>query len=125
MTTENSSKPTTLFKLKSGNHEVELRDWLTGREKRLIKNALWGGKNMTIKDGKGESDPVPMEDMDASTDKTIELMVVSIDGSRENILDTVLDMHSNDYDELMDKIEEITKPVDKSKKAGGPSSTKS
>lgn len=124
MTSEISTKPTTEYKLKSGNHTVVLRDYLTGREKRSIKNALWGGKNMTIKDGKGESDPVPMEDMDASTDKTIELMVVSIDGSSENILDTVLDMHSNDYDELMDKIEEITKPVEKEKKAGGPKSTK-
>lgn len=121
--TENSSKPTTEFTLKSGL-KVTLRDYLTGREKRLIKNALWSGKNMTIKDGKGESDPVPMEDMDASTDKTIELMVVELDGSREDILNRVLDLPANDYDELMDKVETITKPVEKEKKAGGPKSTK-
>ena len=124
--TINSSKPTTDFTLKSGT-QVTLRDWLTGREKRLIKNAIWAGKHMQVKDGKGESDPVEMEKMDASTDKTIELMVVAINGERpEDVVGYVLDeLPGDDYDELMDLIEDITKPADKAKKGNGPKSTKS
>ena len=80
------------YQLKSGNHVVTLREYLTGREKRAVKNALWHGKKMQIRDGKGESDPVPMDEIDASTDKTIELMVVAVDGKAENVLETVLDM---------------------------------
>lgn len=113
------------YKTKSGNHVVELKEYLTGREKRQVKNALWHGKNMQIKDGKGESDPVPMDDIDASTDKTIELMVVSLDGSKENVLDRVLDLPGNDYDEILEKIEEITGPVAAEKKDSGSNSTKS
>ena len=123
---DNATDRTTVeYKLKSGSHTVTLKEYLTGREKRSIKNALWTGKSMQIKDGKGESDKVPMEDIDASTDKTIELMVVAIDGKSEKILDQILDWRDKDYDDLMDKIEEMTKPVEDPKKAGGPKNTAS
>lgn len=113
------------YKLKSGNHVVTLKEYLTGREKRAIKNALWTGKSMQIKDGKGESDKVPMEDIDASTDKTIELMVVAIDGKSEKVLDQILDWRDRDYDDLLEKIEELTGPVADEKKEDGPKNTQS
>lgn len=119
------TRATVEYKLKSGNHVVTLKEYLTGREKRAVKNALWTGKSMKIKDGKGESDPVPMEDIDASTNKTIELMVVAIDGKSENILDRVLDMRDRDYDDILEKIEELTGPIDDSKKETGPKNTQS
>lgn len=119
------TRATVEYKLKSGNHVVTLKEYLTGREKRSIKNALWTGKSMKIKDGKGESDPVPMEDIDASTNRTIELMVVAIDGKTENILDRVLDMRDRDYDDVLEKIEELTGPIDDSKKEAGPKNTQS
>lgn len=118
-------RKTIQYKLKSGRHTLELREYLTGREKRAIKNALWQGKTMKIKDGKGESDEIQMDQMDASTDRTIELMVVAIDGNKEKILDQVLDFRSDDYDDLLEKIEELTGPVADEKKEDGPNSTKS
>jgi hypothetical protein len=119
------TRATVEYKLKSGNHTVTLKEYLTGREKRAVKNALWTGKSMKIKDGKGESDPVPMEDIDASTNRTIELMVVAIDGKTDNILDRVLDMRDRDYDDVLEKIEELTGPIDDSKKEAGPKNTQS
>lgn len=113
-----------IFKTKRGT-EFELKEYLTGREKRQVKNALWTGKSMQIRDGKGESDPVEMDKMDASTDKTIELMVLSVNGDSKNVLDVVLDLPSNDYDELLEKIEEITGAITEEKKETGSSDTKS
>jgi hypothetical protein len=120
-----SKRATVEYKLKSGSHLITLNEYLTGREKRQIKNAMWAGKSMQVKDGKGESDPIPMDNMDASTDKTIELMVVAIDGNSEKVLDQVLEFRSNDYDDLLEKIEELTGPVDDSKKEDGPENTQS
>lgn len=117
-----SERATVQFKTKSGV-AFELREYLTGREKRHVKNAMWQGKNMKVKDGKGESDPIPMTDIDASTDKTIELMVVSVNGKKEKVLELVLDLPSNDYDELLEKIEELTGPIASEKKADGSDST--
>jgi hypothetical protein len=125
MADKTQDRATVEYKLKSGNHTVTLKEYLTGREKRAVKNALWTGKSMKIKDGKGESDPVPMEDIDASTDKTIELMVVAIDGKDQDILKTVLDMRDRDYDDLLEKIEELTGPIAEEKKEDGPKSTQS
>lgn len=122
-TTPAESRATIEYKLKSGNHVVELKEYLTGREKRAIKNALWHGKKMQIRDGKGESDPVPMDEIDASTDKTIELMVVSIDGSSDKVLERVLDMRERDYDDILEKIEELTGPIAAEKKEDGPENT--
>ena len=123
--TTSEGRSTVEYKLKSGNHTVTLKEYLTGREKRSIKNALWTGKSMKISDGKGESDPVPMDQIDASTDRTIELMVVAIDGNQENILDTVLEWRDTDYDDLLEKIEELTGAVEDSKKDNGAKTTKS
>lgn len=121
-----TERATVEYKLKSGNHTVTLKEYLTGREKRSIKNALWTGKSMKISDGKGESDPVPMDQIDASTDKTIELMVVAIDGKAEgSLLEQILDWREADYDDLLEKIEELTGPVEDSKKENGAGNTKS
>lgn len=120
-----TQRATVEYKLKSGNHVLTLKEYLTGREKRAIKNALWTGKSMKISDGKGESDPVPMDQIDASTDKTIELMVVAIDGKAENILDTVLEFRDRDYDDLLEEIERLTGPIADEKKDNGPKTTKS
>lgn len=120
-----TTRPTVEYKLKSGNHVLVLKEYLTGREKRAVKNALWAGKTMQIKDGKGESDAIPMDQMDASTDKTIELMVISIDGDDKKILDRVLEFRDRDYDDLIDKIEELTGPIADEKKDDGPKSTES
>lgn len=119
------TRPTVEYKLKSGRHVIVLQEYLTGREQRAIKNALWVGKTMQLKDGKGETEALPMDQMDVSTDKTIELMVVSIDGNSKDILNQVLEFRDQDYNDLLDKIEEMTSPVSNEKKANGPENTKS
>jgi hypothetical protein len=122
---EKSNRSTIEYTLKSKNHIIIFNEYLTGREKRIIKNAIWTGKSMQIKDGKGESDAVPMEQLDLPTDKTIELMVMSIDGSDKDILQRILDLRDRDYDDVLEKIEELTGPIATEKKDDGPENTKS
>lgn len=122
---DKQERATVEFTTKSGKNTLVLNEYLTGREKRAVKNALWLGKSMQIKDGKGETDPVPMDDIDASTDKTIELIVVSLNGDDKKVLDRVLDLPGPEYDEVIEKIEELTGPVAAEKKDSGNSNTKS
>lgn len=106
-----------------GKNKFTLQEYLNAREKRAIKNALWEGKSLMLKDGKGETDKVPMDQMDASTDMTIKLIITEMNGSNEDILDRVLDLPSQEYDELLEKIEELTGDADKEKKDSGSDNT--
>lgn len=115
---------TFILETKKNKFKIEIRDYMTGRENRQVKNAMWEGKSMQIKDGKGESDKVEMTRMEASTDKTIEIMIVSINGVTENVVELFKDLPTHDYDEALEKIEEITKPEKTEKKENGKSSTK-
>lgn len=118
-----STRPT--IKFKTEKHSFVLNEYLTGREKRSVKNALYAGKNMRLKGKGAESDDIPMEDIDASNDKAIELMVVTMDDTKETVLSRVLDLPSQEYDALMNKIDELTgESEDDAKKDNGSSNTK-
>ena len=85
--------------------EVVLKAWITGRDKRAIQsvysddmvigqdNKVSGIKASTINDAK---------------DKTIELVVISIDGSEEDVLNKILDLPSKDYDFVISEIDKVT-----------------
>ena len=111
-------RPTIDFVLPKTGFKVVMKEYLTGRERRQVKNALFGTSNFEVKGKDVTSDKIPFTNTDASSDKSIELMVVSIDGRTENVLDIVLDeLPDEDYDMVMAKIEEHTKGVDDEKKA--------
>ena len=83
--------------------EVELKDFITGREARDIQNVLLSGVKMAeeIKD----LDPLVLA---KSQDKTIEIVVKSVNGKSDDVINAILDMHKNDTEFVMSKINEIT-----------------
>lgn len=104
-------RATTTFKTPSGN-EIVINQWLTGREHEYIQEPMFKSVSIgtTIASGRPETD---VKEIDVSfvaeaTHRTIEKMVVSVDGKKENILDTVLDMKHSDYDFIVKEIEKIT-----------------
>jgi len=110
-------RETTTIKTPKKGRVVVLKTWLTGREKREIKYILIQDIKLEKKDtpeSEGEElknnfdYQVTPESLTKSQDRTIEMAVVSVDGSKENVLDTTLDMHHEDFNFVMDKIEELT-----------------
>lgn len=89
-----------------GQHKIVLKSWLTGREKRLIQSVLLSDVN--LKEGKYEIIGDKLTEMQ---DRTIETIVVSVDGSSDKNLEKILDMHSADFDFVLAEINKITNPL--------------
>lgn len=89
-----------------GKNKVEIKSWLTGREKRLIQSVFTDDISF-----KGKEYEVSGKKISEAQDTTIVTAIVSIDGSKDKILERVLDMHSVDFDFIIAEINKITNPT--------------
>lgn len=114
-----ADRETVQFQTKSKQNTVLLHTYLTRRERRAIKNALFGGKEIAV-DGKNDMKAsISMELTDVAEDKTFELVIVELNGSKENILERMLELPDQEADEIKAKIDELTSPADAEKKESG------
>lgn len=114
-----ADRETVQFKTKSGKHTAELLTYLTRRERRQVTQALFGTKELAI-DGKNDvKASINMAATGLAEDKTIELALVELDGSKENILERYLDLPDQEADEIKGKIDELTGGVEPEKKDAG------
>lgn len=111
-------------KVTIGAYEVEIKTYLTGREKRELMSVFLG-KNLSV-----SPDGANVAGLDAATvaeaqDLTFKTVIVSIDGHKEgdiigegenaktfSIVDAVLDMHGDDFDAVVKAVNEINKATD-------------
>ena len=110
MTETNKTPDTTTerhtIKTKRG-HAVVLRDFITGAHERYIQNAFM--ENVDIHTTNGKSDfNIPSTRANEAENRTIESVVMSVDGATEDIVKLILDLPSDDKREVMNEIEEIT-----------------
>lgn len=97
-------------KIQSPNkHEIEIYTYATGREVRVIEGKYYAKAKLDLVAGQPK-----ITDMDLSAQFEVEqemvrLLVKSVDGKTENILDTVLDLRSEDYEFIIASLNEITK----------------
>lgn len=91
-------------------HTVELKDWITGRDVENINGAFFEGtKIKPTATGTVEFSNIDLSKTTEVTHKTIEAWVLSVDGVRDNILEDVLNMHRDDYQAVIQAIEELGK----------------
>lgn len=85
-----------------------IKTYVTGREMRAIENIFVTGADI---------DPVTQqakhaitgETADQAQDKLIETVVVSVDGSAENVVNTILDFKKPDYDFVIKEIQAVSR----------------
>jgi hypothetical protein len=94
-----------------GSQEVEIKDWITGREAEYIDELMYEAVAVkTDMAGKADISNVDLKKIiSESNHRKIETFVVSVNSKTENILDTVLDMHETDTQFILDSIEEQRK----------------
>ncbi len=118
-----AERETVEFTTKSKKNKVLLNTYLTRRERRQIKNALFGGKEISV-DGKNDvKASVSMEATDIAEDETFKLMIVSLNDSKENVLERMLELPDDEAGEIKDKIDELTNGIDEAKKDVGSKAT--
>jgi len=104
-------RETKIIETPVGEQEVELKAWLTGRETRELKKILQEGMEFSM-EGRGGDTKVKndkmAELMEKAEDKAIQTVVVSIDDDKEEVLESILDMRSQDYDFVVEEINKVT-----------------
>lgn len=101
----------------SGNKEIEIYTYITGGEARQIQNIFLEGMKFKVS-GEGQTTSNEMSASLASVaqDKVIELLVVSVNGVKENVLKAMLDLPKNDFDEVLTEIDKVQNPLSVEKK---------
>ncbi len=93
-------------KLKVGEHEVELKTYLTERENRELVKIL-SGSFKVAGDGKVEAQQADTDTILSYQDKLVEIWVVSVDGKTEGFSEGMLDWKKEDYKKVIDEITAI------------------
>ena len=105
-----------------GEIKIVLKSFITGRESREIKGVYFKGVKFKMEGQAAKSDDIDMSKVtEDSENKAIEVVVVSVNGSEENKLDTILDMNVKDYDFVKDEVNKVINGddfLDKPKSAG-------
>jgi hypothetical protein len=106
--------PTKIIETPVGKHKVEIKEWITGRDREYINEPMYNAVQTKPRVIAGKPD-VEFGKFDVqgfiteSGHREIEKFVVSIDGNKEKVLEAVLDMHESDYEFIKDAIEAIGK----------------
>lgn len=90
-----------------GGHVIVYKTYLTGREEREIQNQMLNQLELNQKSGEPEITGFKGAMLREQQDKYILNVVVSIDGSSENILDRLLDLPSTQFNKVMEVVQEI------------------
>jgi hypothetical protein len=93
---------------------VVLRSYLSGREASDIKNLMLSSLKMSMSDlenkkidmGGISGDVIAQQER-----KTLDYLVVSVNGETENAVEKLLDLPSTEYDAVLKEIEKIKNPT--------------
>jgi hypothetical protein len=97
-----------------GGHTVVINAYISGRESNAIKQVLYDDLKMNMKDA--QNGAVAMDDLPSSfvvkqEEKAIELIVVSIDGSSEDVIQRVLDLPVAEYNAIVEEVNKVRRPT--------------
>lgn len=97
-----------------GNHKVLVNSYLTGREAAAIKGIMLSALKMSMNDleqKKVDMGGLTGDVLAAQERKTLEVLIISIDGVSDNPVEKLLDLPSTEYDAVLKEIEKIKNPT--------------
>jgi len=89
---------------------VELKTYITGGEKQELMRFLLKGSKVDMGDTNVKD--ISIETLLSANDKAFDLLVVSINGNKENIVSTINDLRVKDYDFLKSEVDKISNDSD-------------
>ena len=92
-----------------GKNKIELKEYITGRDLRKIRAVFAKDLEFGLSDGKTETNKIKAGELTVEAENiAIDTVIISIDGERENLVDKVLDMQSEDYEFVIKEINKVT-----------------
>lgn len=101
------------IKTVAGKAEIVLKDFINGRDLRAIQEIY--AEHAEMENGQLKSFKSKTS-LSAIQDKLIELVVVSVNGSTENIVDAILDLPSKDYEQILGEVQKVADGTSTEKK---------
>jgi hypothetical protein len=104
----------------SGGHKIVLKSYLTGRETNELKAVMYAAVKMNMEDaqsGKVNVGEVPGSFLLEQEQKALGLLIVSFDGNSDNPVESVLNLPSSEYDEVVQAINKVQNPTSREKSA--------
>lgn len=89
--------------------KVVIRGYITGRIKQEIQNVYLSTATF---DDKGKAQ-LNGSTVNTATNKALELIVLSVDGKTDGVLDAVLDLPEQDFDYVKGEVDKIQNPLAK------------
>ena len=102
-----NTRATKEYKTKGG-HVIVHKTYLTGREMNEIQKVMLKDVSMEMRGKEQDVKGFNATNITDLNNKTIELMVVSIDGNTTGILDAILDLPNSEYTEVIELVDEVT-----------------
>jgi transglutaminase/protease-like cytokinesis protein 3 len=87
-------------------HKVVLRSWITGRESQKIDGAMFKGVG-TTSDGKKLTPKLSESMLSDQENASIEVVVVSVDGKENDVVNSVLNMRAKDYSFVTAEVQKV------------------
>jgi len=84
-------------------HKVVLKSFITGRDVKAINSALFDGTDIS---NIGSS--IGGEQLTRMNDKSLLVVVTEVDGKSDDILNLIEDMHSVDYNFVLEEVQKVT-----------------
>jgi len=104
-------------------HVVVLRSWITGRESQKIDGAMFKGVG-TTQDGKRLTPKLSESMLSDQENASIEVVVVSVDGKENDVVNSVLNMRAKDYSFVVAEVQKVVDgDVDEKKENSSETST--
>lgn len=112
--TQNSNQITTPV----GSHKVVLKSYITGRDRRRINGVFLEAASFTVSgDATTETAPMSGTVVAQAEDAAIDCVVISVDGESQDVVDKVLDMHSDDMKFVVEAVNKVTESLPEEKKS--------
>jgi len=101
-----NSRPTK--ELEIGGHKIVFKTYATGRENNEIQSVYLRSAKISMVGKDAQVGSFTGEVQIEAVKKSIEMLVVSVDGKTENVVDTILDLPVEDYEAVVAEIEQLT-----------------
>lgn len=96
--------------------KIELRSYITGGQMRALKNIFLDAFEITSSGETVEGKGVKGSLINKMEDEAIKMIVISVDGQTENVLDRVLNLPAEDYEVVVAEVNKISKGFSAEKK---------
>lgn len=87
--------------------KVVVKTYLTGREANAVKEVMYKLMKLDISSGEAAAKEITGEFMLNQEYKLLETLIVSIGGSKEGIMENLLDMRNEDYQAVITEVNKI------------------